>query len=133
MSGLFGKKGQNTAEKRLNAIQISRSAYGNPIPLVYGKTRISGSLIWYGNFLATPHTQSQGGKGGGGGSSTSYTYSAALAMLLCEGPISSIATAMISWRQRAVAAASASRAACSACRACRAALSDFALQGSVYL
>ena len=62
---------------------------------MYGKTRISGSLIWYGNFLATPHTQSQGGKGGGGGSSTSYTYSAALAMLLCEGPISSIATAYV--------------------------------------
>ena len=96
MSGaLFGKKGQNTADKRLNSIQITQAAYGNPVPLVYGKTRLAGSLIWYNNFVATPHTQTQGGKGGGGSSSTSYTYSAAIMMSLCEGPITSISTTYV--------------------------------------
>lgn len=94
MSGLLGgHKGQSTTAQRLSAIQISRTAYGDCIPLVYGRTRIPGTLIWYGDFVATPHSDpgSSGGKGGGGGGgSTSYTYSAALAIALCEGPLTSV-------------------------------------------
>lgn len=70
-------------------MQISRAAYGDCIPLVYGRTRVPGTLIWYGDFKATPHSDpnSSGGKGGGGGGgSTSYTYSAALEIALCESP-----------------------------------------------
>ena len=95
MSGLLGKKGQSTTDKRLNSIQVTRAAYGDPVPLVYGKTRLAGSLIWYGAFTATPHTQKQGGKGGGHSSSTSYTYSAAIALSLCEGPITSISQSYV--------------------------------------
>jgi len=94
MSG-GGGGGQSTTEKRLNAIQINSAAYGSPVPLVYGQTRIPAVLVWYGDFKATPHTQSQGGKGGGGGSSTSYTYSAAIIMALCEGPIASVVSVFI--------------------------------------
>jgi len=86
-----GGHAQAQTEKRYNAIQLQRSAYGGPVPLVFGKNRLAGTLIWYGSFTATPHTQSAGGKGGGGGSgNTSYTYSAAVALGLCEGPITGI-------------------------------------------
>lgn len=92
MGGLFGKnKNSTTYAPMVNSMRIQTSCYGRPIPLAYGKNRIAGNLIWYGDFTAIPHssTQSSGGKGGGGGSQTSvsYTYSAAVAIALCEGPI----------------------------------------------
>lgn len=104
MSGLFGKKGQAQVDQRLNAIQINQSAYGNPMPLVYGKTRIPSNLGWYGSFVATPHTQKLGGgKGGGGGNSTtSFTYSAALILMLCEGPGIGIGTVWSDKEQKAL-------------------------------
>lgn len=92
MGGLFGKnKNSTTYAPMVNSMRIQTSCYGRPIPLAYGKNRIAGNLIWYGDFTAIPHssTQSSGGKGGGGGSQTSvsYTYTAAVAIALCEGPI----------------------------------------------
>ena len=92
MSGLFGGgKSQATTNPVLNAMQINSATYGSAVPLVYGQTRLPGMLIWYGDFTATPHSQSQGGKGGGGGGgSTSYTYSSALMLGICEGPVSGI-------------------------------------------
>lgn len=49
MGGLFGGGGQNiaTSETRLGAIRFQTSAFGYPIPILYGQNRISGNLIWY--------------------------------------------------------------------------------------
>ncbi|HZR02409.1 MAG TPA: phage tail protein [Burkholderiales bacterium] len=89
---MFGGKTQSTTDQRLNAIQVNQSAYGNCVPLVYGRTRIPMTLGWYGSFTATPHTQKQGGGkgGGGGGGNTTFTYSAALIGILCEGQINAV-------------------------------------------
>lgn len=94
---MFSAKKQTIAneEQRVGALRIQSSAYGLCIPLVWGTTRVSGNLVWYGDFAATAHTSKEevGGKGGGGGSvtvNTTYTYATALAMALCEGPIASI-------------------------------------------
>jgi hypothetical protein len=94
MAMIFGKKTQSTTDTRLNSLQVNQSAYGNAIPLVYGMTRIPMSLLWYGDFIATPHTTRQGGGKGGGnrGSSTTFTYSAALVLGLCEGPIDDVSS-----------------------------------------
>ena len=94
MAGLFGVKTQSTIDKRLNAIDVNQSAYGAVIALTYGKTRVPINLLWYGSFVATPHTTKQsGGKGGGGGSSnTTFTYSAAMVLALGEGQINGIGT-----------------------------------------
>ncbi len=68
--------------------------YGTAIPLIYGRSRIPGNLVWYGAFQAYPHTSSQsaGGKGGGGATitNTTYTYSASFVFGLGEGPITGI-------------------------------------------
>ncbi|BBE50909.1 hypothetical protein OYT1_ch1352 [Ferriphaselus amnicola] len=96
MGGLFGGGGQNiaTSETRLGAIRFQTSAFGYPIPILYGQNRISGNLIWYGNFTPIAHTttQSAGGKGGGGGTSsnTTYTYTTGLMIGLCEGQVAGI-------------------------------------------
>jgi hypothetical protein len=67
---------------------------------VWGRTRLAGNLIWYGDFLATAHTTTTqtGGKGGGGGtesSNTTYTYTASVMMAIAAGPILDVIT---TWR-----------------------------------
>lgn len=96
MSGLFrGSAGMATAPTKLAGIQVQTSAYGTPIPLVYGMNRVAGNLIWSGDFVATAVKSStpSGGGGKGGGqvqSVTQYTYTSAVAIALCEGPIQSL-------------------------------------------
>ena len=82
---------QNTV---LHSLRVQTAAYGQAIPIVYGQNRISGKLIWYGDFtpIAQSSKQASGGKGLGGGTTrtTSYTYTAAVAIALCEGPIAQL-------------------------------------------
>lgn len=77
-------------EPRIGALRIQSSAYGLCIPIVWGKARITGNLVWYGDFtaIANTTTQAAGGKGGGGVTqkNTTYTYTTALMIGLCEGP-----------------------------------------------
>lgn len=93
-------------------LRVNTSVYGLAIPLVYGRTRISPNLIWYGDFKAIAHTTttSSGGGGGGGGkggggsggssssTSTSYTYSAAIVWGLCAGVAQAVGRV---WRAKA--------------------------------
>jgi hypothetical protein len=99
MSGLFGGGKSTPSASPITSLRLQTSTRGRPIPLAYGKPRIQPNLIWYGDLVATPHEQSNGGKGGGGGSSTSYTYTAATIMALCEGAINAIPRV---WRQKEV-------------------------------
>jgi len=93
MAGLFGGGAPQAASPtRLAGMKIQTSIYGKPRTLVYGTNRVAGNLIWEGDFTAIPVKQSQpSGKGGGSVNSvTTYNYSAAVAIGLCEGPVSSI-------------------------------------------
>lgn len=96
MGGLFGGGAPKQAQEptRYKDLQIQTSAYGVAIPIVYGRSRLAPNLIWYGDFLATPHQQDMGGKGGMGAQqgNTTYTYSCSLCMALCEGPIGDLLT-----------------------------------------
>ena len=90
MSG--GGGGVDTAETPATGVQFQSSAYGLPVPLLYGCNRVAPNLIWYGDFTAIAHTEeAEGGKGGGGGgSNTTYTYTASFLFGLCEGEIHSV-------------------------------------------
>jgi hypothetical protein len=84
-----------TADQKFENLRINTSSYGQPIPLAWGKPRLSAQLIDYTDFTAVPHvteTESSGGKGGGGvkQENTSYTYTVAVDMLLCEGAITGV-------------------------------------------
>lgn len=96
---MSGRKTINQTTPAIGAIKIQQSTYGLVLPIVWGRTRITGNLMWYGDFKAVPHTEvtQQGGKGGGAPrqTSTTYTYTASVAMLLCEGPIMEVRTC---WR-----------------------------------
>jgi hypothetical protein len=97
---MSGSKTISNITPAVGAVNIQQSSYGLVLPIVWGRTRITGNLIWYGDFKASPHTETtqSGGKGGAGGikqSTTTYTYSAAVMMALAEGPITGIRNA---WR-----------------------------------
>lgn len=98
MGGLFGGKPTKISSSApiIAGFRVQTSAYGRVLGRVFGKTRVTANMMWYGDFTAIPHTtvtDAGGGKGGGGGStqqSTTYTYSAALLMLLCKGVITAV-------------------------------------------
>jgi hypothetical protein len=92
-----GKNALASKPNVLNALRVQTSSYGQVLPIVYGQNRISGRLLWSGDFAAIPHTSTQkvGGKGLGSGggnaiSNTTYTYQSAVASALCLGPIQNI-------------------------------------------
>jgi hypothetical protein len=109
MSGLiFGNNNRTNAHTQpaATSLRVLTSNNGMALPLVYGRTRVPGNLIWYGDFLATAQNSSSGGggKGGGGGGSagggsTSFTYLASVIIGICEGPIGGIGTI---WRGKKV-------------------------------
>lgn len=92
MSGLFGGKTINNTEQQLGSLRINSSSQGVPIALAYGLVRLSPNLIWYDDFTAIPHTDSQtAGKGGGTTvNNTTFTYTAAMILALGEGPITTV-------------------------------------------
>src|SRR5947209_10708303 len=92
-----GKNALASKPNLLNALRVQTSSYGQVMPIVYGQNRVSGRLLWSGDFAAIPHTSTQkvGGKGLGSGggnaiTNTTYTYQTAVAMGLCQGPILNI-------------------------------------------
>nr|DAN06052.1 MAG TPA: tail protein [Caudoviricetes sp.] len=84
----------SNSEQRILSLQVQQSSQGLTLPVVYGRARVAGNLIWYGDFTTIEHktTTRQGGKGGGGvkQEDISYTYEAAVMMALCEGEIKGI-------------------------------------------
>jgi hypothetical protein len=107
-------KTQATQQTVASGVSIQSSVYGGPIPIVYGQTRLTGNLIWYGDFQAIAPTsnQSSGGKGLGGssgggkngGGSSSTDYKASFAFALGEGPFAAIETVWASKTETAFAA-----------------------------
>ncbi|WP_109314737.1 baseplate multidomain protein megatron [Pseudovibrio ascidiaceicola] len=82
--------------QRLDNLQVMGSSEGAVVPLVAGRARVSGQVIWATNLheVVTTTTEKHGGKAGGGSSSTvtqtTYSYYANFAVGICEGPISDI-------------------------------------------
>lgn len=99
MGGLFGGGASTPPSSPVTSLRLQTSTRGRPVPLAYGKPRIAANLIWYGDFVATGHTESAGGKGGSQPTSTTYTYTASVLMGLCEGAINAIPRI---WRQKEV-------------------------------
>lgn len=83
-----------SAEERILSLQVQQSSQGLTLPVIYGRTRVAGNLIWYGDFVTIENktTTRQGGKGGGGVKQVdiAYTYEAAVMLALCEGEIQGV-------------------------------------------
>lgn len=76
---------------RLTDLTVQESREGAPIPVVFGRTRLSGQVIWATEFEEVVSEQEQGGKGGGPTTTTrTFSYFANFAVALCEGEISHV-------------------------------------------
>jgi hypothetical protein len=88
MAGLLLGGGNTVVGTKYNGLGVQTSQQGLPIPIIYGTTKTSGNLLWYGDFQA--HEQTEGGKGGP--TITSYTYTCAMIFGIGEGVVSSYGT-----------------------------------------
>jgi hypothetical protein len=59
----MGGKTISTSETKIEALQLQSSAYGVTIPVVGGKTRIAGNLIYQTDFKAVPDDHDAGRQG----------------------------------------------------------------------
>lgn len=87
---LFPAKVPDQEGPRLTDLSVTSSAYGAPIPEIYGTMRSAGALIWSSGLIETSHEEEVGGKGGGGASYTTYSYRASFALAFCAGPIAGV-------------------------------------------
>jgi hypothetical protein len=72
---------------RLGDLSIQTSSYGSPIPRIYGKMRVAGTVVW-----ATDLKEGESIQGGGksGPETLSYVYSVNLAVALSSRPIKAV-------------------------------------------
>ncbi len=81
---------------RLEDLSVQTSAYNKVIPLVYGKIRIAGNIIWATDIIESINEYTEqykiGGKFGRTTQQTTieYTYYANLAVAICRGEIDAI-------------------------------------------
>lgn len=88
---LFGGSKASTPTGKLDDLGVQASTEGTPIPRVYGRMRLSGTVIWATRFEETVVVEeSAGGKGGAQPENSSYAYFASFAVGVCEGPVARI-------------------------------------------
>jgi len=85
-AALFPKKRDYGPDKIAN-LQFQTTAKGTPVPVMYGRMRVAGNIIWYGNFKTVRESGGKGGKGGQGGKGQQQDvrYTASFAVSLGEG------------------------------------------------
>jgi len=90
---VFGGSAATFKGPRLDSLRIQDSAYGNGIPIVYGRARIAGNVIWVSDLHETITQESSGGKGGGASTTVERaSYSVDVAIAIGEGPVGSLLT-----------------------------------------
>ncbi len=81
---------QRVEGARLEALRVTSATEGAPIPRIFGRMRIGGTLIWATDFREEKITSTQrigGRKTGTRVRTTEYAYFASFAVALCEDPI----------------------------------------------
>lgn len=88
---LFGSS-RTIEGRRLDELAVQSSTEGAPLPMVHGRVRLAGQVIWATRFEEEVREERNGGKGGGGSGTTvrSYRYFASFAVALCAGPVSHV-------------------------------------------
>lgn len=64
---------------RLGELAVQTSSYGTPLPRIFGRMRVAGTVIWSTDLV---EQETSGGGGKGGPRTTSYSYSASFAVAL---------------------------------------------------
>ncbi len=99
--GLFGTVKTTIRANKISNFTVSTAEYGSTVPEILGTTRISPNVIYYDDFTAHEHRETQkSGKGGGARTTTiTYTYTVAVILALCEGQVNGIGKV---WKDKTV-------------------------------
>lgn len=87
---LFGTPNVRREGPRLQDLSVQSSAYGLTVPLIYGRTRVAGNVIWSTGLKERRTEEKQGGGKRGSVTTVSYIYSASFAVALSGRPIRSV-------------------------------------------
>lgn len=84
--------GMNPAS--LDSFNITRAQEGLAVPVIYGRVRLPGNIIWYGDLKTEEIERQEPGKGGdgGGSSSSGYRYYLSVWQAICMGEVSLVKT-----------------------------------------
>lgn len=90
-SAFSSSKNDGLGQDKLADLQVQTSQYGVSIPIVIGKQRVAGNIIWASNKRKYQNSDSFLGFGKGGGSSSSTPgYKIDMLIAICQGPIDGI-------------------------------------------
>jgi len=89
VNGLL-KPPTRTEGPRLKTQEITSSSEGAPMNRIWGRSRMSGNIIWATRFEEVVTERKTGGKGGPKNINTEYAYYMNFAIALCEGEVSHI-------------------------------------------
>ena len=83
---------QSFERGRIDQYRLQTGAEGGAIPLVFGRMRVPGQMMWRDVFVEHVNTTTGGGGKGGGPkvSTKDYSYTVNVAFALCEGVISRV-------------------------------------------
>ena len=93
--GFLGGKKKNI-KPDYTGLMLQTAVATLPIPILWGRQKMTGNLIWYNGFTAfQAKAKGKGGKshalsGLSGGSNTETDYRADIILALCEGPVSAV-------------------------------------------
>jgi len=73
-------------------LNITQASEGAVVPIVYGRVRITGNIIWYGNLKSKEVKEKSGGKGGSSEVVVGYRYWLDIWQAVCRGKITWIET-----------------------------------------
>jgi hypothetical protein len=80
----------------MDDLNITQASEGSVVPVIYGRARITGNIVWYDNLHTVAETQEvESGKGGGGDTETvitGYHYYLDVWQTICRGKVSIIET-----------------------------------------
>ncbi len=86
---LLGAGSQTVEVGRVDRFRLMGASEGSMIPLVWGRARVSGQVIWATQFREIV-TTSGGGKGAPKPRTQQFSYTVSLAIALCEGAITRV-------------------------------------------
>lgn len=88
---LLGAGGRVVETARVEALRVQGAREGTPIQRVFGRMRVTGTVIWARRFREHVETTRHGGKWSAPRTAVHHhTYSVSFALALCEGPIDRI-------------------------------------------
>ncbi|MCC1481444.1 baseplate multidomain protein megatron [Roseibaca sp. Y0-43] len=84
---LMGGGSQVIEQGRIERLRVTGALDGAPVPLVWGRVRLGGQVIWSTQFAESVTESGGGGKFVRRPTVREFSYSISVAVALCEGPI----------------------------------------------